>query len=506
MTDAPATPDFCEKAARKRILAAAILVSALGFIDGSVVSIATPTMRSELGATLVQAQWFSNTYLLPLSALILVGGAAGDRFGAAWVIQMGLAIFMAASILSALAPTAELLIAGRALKGIGAALMVPGSLALIARAYPPDQRGAAIGTWAAASAITTALGPILGGLLLSTGGSGMWRAIFAVNLPLGLVAIAILRSSVEEDRAVTQNALDWQGAVLATLALGLGAWALTDPTTAIAPILGIAAIVIGVAFVWRERSAAHPMMPLAMFRSRIFSAANVGTFCLYFALSALLFFLPMTVISTWGVSEAAAALTFAPLSVFIGLLSARIGRWADTVGPGLPIAIGASLVALALAGMALTLPLRAFWAAVVPLASLMGLGMAFVVSPLSTAVMAAVPNTQSGAASGVNNAVSRVAGLIAIAAMGPLAAAMYSAAGGSESFAATSDEAAHVAATTAGFGAILWVATGMSALAAVVAWIGIRPDDTAPGDTHATSHAPKREAPQRAPETRATSR
>lgn len=488
MSEAAYHKGFCPAAARSRILIAAILVSALGFIDGSIVSIATPAIREALGASLVEAQWFSNAYLLPLSALILVGGAAGDKFGIARVIQIGLVIFIAASVVSAVATTPEVLIAGRALKGVGGALMVPGSLALIARAYPASERGAAIGTWAAASAITTALGPVLGGLLLSYGGDTAWRAIFAINLPLGILAIYILRANVVEDASQATEPLDWPGAVLATLSLGLAAWALSDLGAEGAALRGGLAVVAGALFLWREATAPHPMVPLAMFRVRIFSAANIATFCLYFALSAILFFLPMTVIATWGVDEASAALTFAPLSVFIGLLSARIGRWADKVGPGLPIAIGSVCVAVALALMALTLPLRAFWAAIVPLAGLMGLGMAFVVSPLSTAVMAAVENSQTGAASGVNNAVSRVAGMVAIAAMGSLAAFTYGAADGSESFATVSSDPAHVAATQAGFSAILWAASGMAGLAALVARFGIRASgDKARGDTRATS-------------------
>ncbi|MEM9426773.1 MAG: MFS transporter [Pseudomonadota bacterium] len=491
MSEAAYRKDFCSKAARSRILVAAILVSALGFIDGSIVSIATPAIREALGASLVEAQWFSNAYLLPLSALILVGGAAGDKFGIARVIQFGLVIFMAASVVSALATTPEVLIAGRALKGVGGALMVPGSLALIARAYPASERGAAIGTWAAASAITTALGPVLGGLLLSYGGETAWRAIFAINLPLGILAIYILRANVVEDAGQTTEALDWPGAVLATLALGFAAWALSDLGADSSALRGGLATVAGALFIWREATAPHPMVPLAMFRVRLFSAANIATFCLYFALSAILFFLPMTVIATWGVDEASAALTFAPLSVFIGLLSARIGRWSDVVGPGLPIAIGSTCVAVALAMMALTLPLRAFWTVIVPLASLMGLGMAFVVSPLSTAVMGAVPDNQTGAASGVNNAVSRVAGMVAIAAMGSLAAFSYSAAGGSDSFATVGSDPAHVAATQSGFAAILWASAAMAALSALVAWFGIRASgDRARGDTRATSRDP----------------
>ncbi len=479
------SPEFCAARARRRVLAAAILASALGFIDGTIVSIAMPAIRASLEATLVEAQWINNAYMLPLSALILAGGALGDRFGLARIFTLGIGLFILASVASALAPTPEALIAARALKGVGAAMMVPGSLALIYRAYPPDERGRAIGQWAAASAMTTALGPVLGGLLITAAGPDTWRWLFAINLPLGLIAVWLLRGAVNEDAGDPGRGVDWVGAALATLGLGLGAWVLTGLAGEGGPspaLWGTAATALLIAFLGWEARSAHPMMPLSLFASMRFSAANLATFCLYFALSAVLFFLPMTVISSWGVSEAEASIAFLPLTAAVALLSTAMGKRADRHGPGPMIGAGSALVALAYAGLALTAPLQAYWGAVIPLMCLMGFGMALVVAPLSAAVMGAVGEAQSGAASGVNNAVSRIAGLVAIAAMGAVAAAAYAAAGGPESFGAPAsgpaEAAAHAAATTTAFQAIAWATAATSAIAAGIAFFGIRPDQT----------------------------
>ena len=247
------------------------------------------------------------------------------------------------------------------------------------------------------------------------------------------------------------------------------------------------------------------MMPLGIFGNRVFSSANASTFCLYFSLSAILFYLPMTVITAWDVSEISAAAAFAPLSVFIGLLSATVGRLSDRYGPGPLVAAGALLAAVAFAALALTVPLRNYWGIVLPLNALLGLGMALVVSPLSTAVMGATGPDSAGLASGVNNAVSRMAGLIAVASMGSLAAIAYSTAGGTGSFGETGGDAAHRAATDAGFQAILWATAVLSLASALIAWRWITPDDTARGDKGATSHDPEREAQRTAPETPAAS-
>ncbi|MEM6896352.1 MAG: MFS transporter [Pseudomonadota bacterium] len=460
----PAALSICAPEARSGILIAAILASSLGFIDGSVVSIALPAMRASLEATLPQAQWFSNAYMLFLSALILAGGALGDRFGLARTFAFGIAVFIAASVACAVAPTPEFMIVARAAKGVGAALMVPGSLALISRAYPKAERGRAIGIWAAASALTTALGPIIGGLVLTLGGPEFWRWIFAINLPLGLLALFILKRVIQLDPAESGAPVDWIGAVLATLGLGGLAYGLTDLTALW--VSGAGALLILV-FLWHELRDPHPMMPLTLFSDLRFTAANLATFLLYAALGAMLFYLPMAVITAWDVTPIEASAAFAPLSIFISTLSTRVGTLADRYGPEPVIAIGAALVAVSYALVALTASMTAFWYATFPAMALSGLGMALVVAPLSAMVMGAVEDAQSGAASGVNNAISRMSSLLAIAAFGSLAAWGYAAAGGALSFGADGGDPAHRVAVTAAFADIAAVAAALAAAAAL---------------------------------------
>lgn len=468
---------FCDPARRRLVLISAILASAMGFIDGSVVSIAIPAMRETLGASLSQAQWISNAYMLTLAALILVGGAMGDRFGLARIFSGGIALFVSASIACALAPSAEFLIWARAAQGLGAAFMVPGSLAIIARTYPREERGRAIGIWAGASALTTALGPIVGGLALTFGGPETWRLIYAVNLPFGLCAILLLRRAVVQDEGRPNHPVDLPGSVLAVLGLGLLAWGLTSlehgPTPAVLTTLVLASVTLA-AFIWVEARSAHPMLPLNLFADPAFSAANALTFTLYFGLSAMLFFLPMTVITAWGVSEIEAAASFAPLSVFISLLSARVGKWSDTFGAGRMIALGSLIVAIGYVSLALTFPAQEFWGRVFPSMCVVGFGMAFVVGPLSTAIMANTPDEDSGTASGVNNAVSRVSGLVAVAIIGPVLAALYTKSGGTIGFGLPGEAPAHVLSSQVAFVAVVWVTAALSLVSSLIAWRFVR--------------------------------
>lgn len=471
---------FCDPSKRRLVLIAAILASALGFIDGTVVSIALPAMRASLEASFVQAQWFSNAYMLFLSALILAGGALGDRFGLARVFSIGILVFIAGSLACALAPTAEFMIAARAAKGIGAALMVPGSLALISRAYPRDERGRAIGIWAAASALTTALGPIIGGLVLTWGGPEFWRWIFAINLPLGLLAISILRQAIRNDAHQDDAPVDWLGAFLATAALGGLAFGLTALDTGGSAFQALAlGTVLMVAFLWHEARTPHPMMPLSLFADARFSAANLATFLLYSGLGAMFFYLPMAIITAWNVTPLEASAAFAPLSIFISTLSTRAGKLSDRFGPEPVVAFGAALVALAYCGVALTAPLAAFWFATFPAMILAGFGMAFVVAPLSAAVMGAVDDRQTGAASGVNNAVSRVASLMAIAAFGVLASWSYARSGGALSFGAEGIDPEHRVAATAAFAHVAWAAAALAAASALTMMLARRTQDLA---------------------------
>ncbi|AZO66058.1 MULTISPECIES: MFS transporter [unclassified Mesorhizobium] len=480
---------FCPQSRRRFVLIAAILASALGFIDGSILAIATPAIRFDLGASFAEAQWISNSYALTLSALILVGGAAGDRFGLRHAFVAGIALFIAASLACAVAPNPPVLIAFRAVQGIGAAIMVPGSLAIIAKAYPKKERGRAIGIWAAASALTTALGPVLGGVVLSAFGDGIWRVIFAVNLPLGLVSIYLLLAKVPADAPTEKRSLDLGGAALATLAFGALAYGLTSMSAEgegqmSGPSIAAGAVLL-IVFIVFERRQSEPMIDLSLFRVGAFAGANVATFFLYFALSANLFYLPMLLIAGWGLSAAEVGFIFLPLSVLIALLSGPIGQWSDRIGPRFPIASGSLVVAVAFAGLALLAyaGIHSFWWGVFPLMALMGLGMALVVSPLSTAIMTAVEDKDTGAASGINNAVSRIGGLIAVAAMGSLAAWVYAAAlnigpaSGVPGFGepapaglAPDLDAARLAASDAAFAAVALVTALLCLLSAIVAW------------------------------------
>ncbi len=481
---------FCPRSSRRFVLIAAILASALGFIDGSVVAIATPAMRADLGAGLAEAQWISNGYALTLSALILVGGAAGDRFGLRHTFVTGIALFVAASLACALAPNPPVLVLFRAIQGVGAAVMVPSSLAIIAKAYPKKERGGAIGIWAAASALTTALGPVLGGLMLAFFGDGVWRAIFAINLPLGLVSIYLLLAKVPADPVSGKRGLDLGGAALATLAFGALAYGLTamsgDGERYYVTISLMAATVLIGAFVAWELRQREPMIDLGLFRGSAFAGANLATFFLYFALSAILFYLPMLLIAGWGLSAGEVGFIFLPLSACIAVLSGTVGRLADRIGPRLPLAAGSLLVAFAFAGLSLLAHagVHRFWAGVFPAMVVMGLGMALVVSPLSTAVMTAVEDKDTGAASGINNAVSRIGGLIAVAAMGSVAAWVYARAPGmtddipgfgepvSPGLPAVVDFA-RIAASDAAFAAVALVTALLCLLSAIVSWVSI---------------------------------
>jgi len=474
---------FCPVPQRKFVLISAILASALAFIDGSVVSIATPAIRESLDASLIDAQWISNGYMLTLSALILLGGTVGDRFGLKRVFSVGIGVFVGMSILCALAWSAQSLIVFRALQGVGAAFMIPGSLAIISKAYPKNERGRAIGTWAAASAITTAAGPVIAGLVLSLGSPDIWRWIFAVNLPLGGLALWMLTTKVPQDKPSQKKTLDFAGAVLAIVFLGALAWGLTGsggegglPTPGRLAFWLLVSLAAFVAFIAVEARVQNPVMPLHVFANKRFDAANLATFCLYFALSAVLFYLPMTLIGGWGLSETEVGLTLVPLAIAIALFSGPVGALADRTGPGILIAIGAAMVALAYGILAAGMNFNSFWFHILPSIIFMAFGMALVVAPLSSAVMGSIDDADTGTASGVNNAVSRVAGLVAVAAMGGLAAWRYGMFGSAGDFGLPFDgeeQALHQQASNAAMAAVAWFSAGMSAVAALLALFGL---------------------------------
>lgn len=407
--------------ARKRwVLVATVLGSSLTFIDGSALGVALPSIQNDLGAGPAAVQWVSNAYLLTLGALVLIGGAAGDRFGRRLVFLIGVAVFALASIACGLAPTVELLIAGRALQGVGAALLTPGALAVIGATFPPEERGKAFGTWAGAGAIFGMIGPLVGGWLAD---QADWRFIFWINIPLAILTVIVTLRAVPESRDESARGLDWPGALLAMTGLGALTWGLTA-----APDLGwrdpwiLAGLIGGVlglaAFLWAEARERHPMMPLGLFRSSVFSGINLLTLLLYFALSGAMFFLPFQLIRVNGWTATAAGAAMLPFAVVMGLFSGAAGRLADRFGARLSLSLGPILAGVGLAMLGL-MPNQAGYVDG-PLAGMtvMAIGMTLAVGPLTAAVMGAVAPGHTGVASGVNNAVARVAGLLAIAVLG----------------------------------------------------------------------------------------
>jgi len=473
VTEADPAP-ICRPEHRSLVMAAAVMASSMGFIDGSVTSIALPAIRATLGGSLAQAQWVSGSYLLTLSALILVGGATSDRFGVVRVFIGGIAAFVVSSALCAVAQTMDQMNIARALQGVGAAFMVPGSMTMIARAYPRAERGAALGLWAAAATATTAFGPVLGGLLLTMGGPEVWRAVFALNLPLGAGALWLLWRYTMPDAGRPGTRIDGLGALLATLALGLMAEGFTRVGWAL-PLL-LAAVVTASLFLWREAVTPAPMIRLAMFRDAGFALTNLATLLLYIAITGVMFYLPMTALSVWGISAFQVAAAFLPVSVLITVLSRYTGRLADRVGPGPLMAVGSALVAVGYASIALTAPQGRFFAHIVPFMALVGVGMALVVAPLTAAVMAYAKDSEQGAASGINNAVARVAGLIAVALMGRVARWSYGPVTAAHpGFGLPGGDVGHIAASGLAFSHIAWGSAALALAAAVTSALIRRP-------------------------------
>lgn len=419
----------CPKPARKWVLVSAILASSLGFISASVIAVAIPAIRDSPGASFAEMQWINNAFVLTLSALILVGGAAGDRFGERDVLGVGVGVFVAMSLWCGLAGGAEELIVARAFQGIGAAMMVPGSLALIARNYPAAERGRAIGIWASASGVSAAFGPLVGGGIVTAGGEGAWRWLFFLNLPIGALALLVLFARAPRDGPITSERLDYIGGLLATLSLGLVAFALTRSSESGGGGFVLAAAVAGIAafaaFLWWESRTRAPMMPLGLFASRGFSGANALTLLLYLALGGALFFLPLTLIEGWGLSARDAGVVFLPFTLVMAGLAQWAGGWADRVGTRLPLTVGPGISGVAFLGLAYAVGTQSMWLGIVPAMVVLGIGLGFAVPVLSTAIMLTAPDEQAGAASGINNAVARVAQLLAVAGLGIVAARAY---------------------------------------------------------------------------------
>jgi EmrB/QacA subfamily drug resistance transporter len=415
------TPEAHQPAANastRWVLPTTILGSSLGFIDSSVVNVALPAMQQDFGARLGTMQWVMNGYMLTLASLILLGGSAGDRFGRRRVFIIGLLGFTAASLACAFAPSAPWLIGARLVQGGAAALLTPTSLAIIGTAYGGDARGPAIGTWAAAGALTTALGPPLGGWLVDTVG---WRAIFYINLPLG-VAAAALALHLPADRG-TEHAppLDRRGSALAVLTLGAlsyGLIALGEGVVLNGVVALAAAAPLAWLFIRTEQRASAPMMPLTLFRNLSFSGANGLTVLLYAALSGALFLLPFLLIRVHGYSALAAGAAFLPFSAIMGLGSRRSGGLVGSFGSRVPLVIGPAVTAAGLVVLGLSARNPEYSTGVLPGLLVMSVGMTIAVAPLTTTVLNAVPEGMSGTASGINNAAARAGSLVAIAALG----------------------------------------------------------------------------------------
>jgi EmrB/QacA subfamily drug resistance transporter len=404
------------------IVATTILASSLAFIDGSVVNVGLPAIGAALNGSAADLQWIVNIYLLPLSALLLFGGAAGDRFGRARLLILGTTLFAIASVGCALAPNLPWLLAGRAIQGIGAALLMPNSLAILGASFSGEARGRAVGIWASASAVMGAAGPVIGGWLIDTVG---WRAIFLLNLPPAIGAIVLAVIFVRDERRRRKApALDVLGGVWATLCLGALAWGLTlisgsgGWTTTAVGLLAVSVVTMYFFLRTEKRLGANAMMPLALFGSSSFIGLTALTVLLYGALGALMVTLPYTLIKAGSYSATQAGSALLPFAVVLALASPLMGRVAARVGPRWPLGLGSLVVAAGFILLLRTGVHTDYWPNVFPAMLVIAIGMAGAVAPLTTAVLSSVDNRHSGSASGLNSAVSRSAGMMATALVG----------------------------------------------------------------------------------------
>ncbi len=464
------------------VLLVTVLGSGLVALDATAVNVALPAIAQDFGVSLMGLQWIANAYSLTLAALLLLGGSLGDRYGRRRLFVFGILWFAVASLICAIAPNTPSLIVARALQGIGAALLTPGSLAIIETAFHPEDRAAAIGAWSGLGGVMIAIGPVVGGYLTT---AMSWRLIFFINLPFaGLAAWAALRHLPESRDETAAARLDYPGAALAALGLGGVIFALTvgpvdgwDMPTVLVP--GVGGIIALVGFVLVERSSRHPLLPLAIFRSRQFTAANAITFVVYGALGGALFLLPIQLQRVVGLSALESGSALIPMTILMLLLSSLAGRLAQRTGPRLPMTVGPLVTAIGLALLVRVGPSGGYWPTIFPAVIVFGLGLSITVAPLTATVLAAAGPEHAGIASAINNDVARASGLVAVATL-PLVAGL------------TGRAALDPYTFSAGFGMAMWITATLVAAGGVLSYLTIRDIPAAVGRPSTSAPDPAR--------------
>ncbi|TCO13854.1 EmrB/QacA subfamily drug resistance transporter [Kribbella steppae] len=460
------------------VLAATALGSGMAFLDGTVVNVALPAMGEEFDAEVAGLQWIINAYMLPLAALILLSGSLGDRLGRRKVFVVGVVWFAIASVICMVAPSIEVMIAGRVLQGIGGALLTPGSLAILQTSFAQSDRGKAVGAWSGLTSVAAAVGPFVGGGLVD---SGSWRLIFLLNLPIALVTVLITLRHVPESRDETAaGKLDITGAVVVTTGLGgltfglirAGDRGFDDPVVLVSLAIGVIALAV---FVEVERRSSHPMLPPGIFANRRFTGANLVTVVVYGGLGTATFLLVVYLQTVLGYSALWAGAALLPMTVLMLALSGYAGGLADTIGARIPMTVGPLLMAAGFLLMLRIEPGVSYVNAVLPAVVVLGLGLVATVAPLTATVLSSVEDHHAGIASGVNNAVARSAQLMAVAAI-PIAAGI------------TGDSYRDPVAFSNGFGNALWISAALTAAGAVVAWVTVGDRDATPVDVHHHPH------------------
>ena len=453
-----------KSAAGRWALLATVLGSGMAALDATVVNVALPRIGANLDAGLTSLQWTVNAYTLTLSGLLLLGGSLGDRLGRRRIFTLGVLWFAIASAGCAVAPTVQVLIGMRAVQGVAAALLMPGSLAILEAVFRREDRAAAVGAWSGLGGVATAIGPVVGGLLVGMAPWG-WRLVFLLNLPLAAVVIAVATRWVPETRdEQATGRLDLPGVGYAALGLGALVYALTEGPVRGWPgslVVTVAAgVLLLVAFGVNEHRRTHPMMPLSLFGSRQFSAANLVTFLVYAALAGALFLLPVQLQLVTGFSPLAAGSSLLPVTAVMLLLSARMGRLAQRIGPRRPMTVGPVLAGIGLAMLVRVGAGSDYPTDVLPAVLVFALGLTATVAPLTATVLAAAPERQVGVASAVNNAVARTAGLLAVAVLPALAGL-------------TSAALSHPAALSEGFHHAVLIAAGLCIAGGLLAGVTI---------------------------------